>query len=215
MRVPKAGGTLFNLSNPKTWSSALSEEAKEKALAGIADSSLLMLADILPTGMFAAVQAINHPKVRPVITGKPWPLCFSDGPAGVAGNEISLTEEDKILTLAIIGLGPVGICASVSMLDVLATQNVPFQIVAIDPLEARREKMKAVYSAIDREGRGSGEFVVQSMEEAKATVEKWTAGIGCTAILEVNSGLPTLMSNCSKNPTDEGCRQYQCISTGL
>lgn len=142
-----------------------------------------MLADILPTGIFAALQALNHPKVAPVITGKPWPLCFDQSDA--SGSAVSFTASDKVLTVAIIGLGPVGVCATISMLDALATRQLPFRIVAIDPLEARREKMKAVYAAIDEGGKGMGEFAVLSIEEAKEKVKEWTEGIGCTAVLEV------------------------------
>ncbi|KXN88160.1 S-(hydroxymethyl)glutathione dehydrogenase [Leucoagaricus sp. SymC.cos] len=180
VRVPKGGGTLFNLSNPSTWSSALPNDVKQKALANISDSSLLLLADILPTGVFAALQAINHPKVAPVITGKPWPLCFSQG--DTPGNEVNFTEADRTLTVAVIGLGPVGVCATVSMLDVLATRNTPFRLVAIDPIQSRREKMKVVYDTIDSAGKGTGEFVVLPIDEAKV---KWTDGIGATAVLEV------------------------------
>ena len=92
---------------------------------------------------------------------------------------------DKIITLAIIGLGPVGICTSVSLLDLLAEKKLPFRIVAIDPIPSRREKMEAVYARIDSEGKGSGEFVVRSIEDAKTTVDSWTSGVGCTAVLEV------------------------------
>ena len=185
VRVPKAGGTLFDLDDPSTWSSTLPKDVKEKALVGLADSSLLMLADILPTGVFATLQALNHPKVAPVLTGKPWPLCFNQ--YNTNGNEVTFTTEDKVLTVAIIGLGPVGVCSAISMLDALATRQLPFRIVAIDPLEARRKKMKAVYAAIDEGGKGTGEFVVLSIEEAKEKVKEWTAGIGCTAVLEVRS----------------------------
>ena len=185
MRVPKAGGTLFDLDDSSTWSSSLPKDVKEKALVGLADSSLLLLADILPTGIFAALQALNHPKVAPVLTGKPWPLCFNQ--SDTSGNEVTFTDEDKVLTVAIIGLGPVGLCAAISLLDALATRTrqLPFRIVAVDPLEARREKMKAIYSAIDEGGKGTGEFVVLPIEEAKEKVKEWTAGIGCTAVLEV------------------------------
>ena len=184
MRVPKAGGTLFDLDDSSTWSSSLPKDVKEKALVGLADSSLLLLADILPTGVFATLQALNHPKVAPVLTGKPWPLCFNQ--SDNSGNEVIVTAEDKVLTDAIIGLGPVGVCAAISMLDALATTpQVSFRIVAVDPLEARREKMKAIYAAIDEGGKGLGEFVVLSIEEAKEKVKEWTAGIGCTAVLEV------------------------------
>ncbi|KAF8195486.1 chaperonin 10-like protein [Pholiota molesta] len=184
VRVPKGGGTLFNLSDPSTWSSNLSKAEKEKALTGLADSSLLMLADILPTGVYAAIQALNHPKVAPVITGKPWPLCFNDVDVGM-GNAVEFTPEDKVLTIAIIGLGPVGICAAVSILDALSTRKLAFKIVAIDLLESRREKMKAVYAAIGESGKAGGDFVVCGPDEAKVQVEQWTGGVGCTTILEV------------------------------
>ena len=175
---------MFSLSDPTTWSSSLPQELKKKALTSLADSSLLVLADILPTGVFAAQQAINHPKVAPIVTGKPWPLCLSQ--VNIApGNEVDFTSEDRILTIAVIGLGPVGVCATVSMLDVVATRQLPFRIVAIDPIEARREKMKAIYTAIDVGGKGTGEFAVCSIDEARDKVKEWTAGIGCTAVLEV------------------------------
>ena len=167
----------------------MSKDEKEKALIELTDSSLLMLADILPTGVFAALQAINHPKVAPVITGRPWPLCFSpllEEP----GNEVGLNAEDKVLTVAIIGLGPVGVCAAISMLDALAIRQLPFRIVAIDPVEARREKMKAVYTTIVQAGEGAGEFVVLSIEEAREKVEDWTGGVGCTIVLEVCFPVP-------------------------
>lgn len=209
VRVPKGGGTLFNLSNPKTWSSALSPELKDQALSKIADSSLLMLADILPTGVFAALQALNHPKVMPVLTGRPWPLCFS--PA-LTGSQVGLTTEDMILTVAIIGLGPVGVCASVSLLDALATRRVPFRVVAIDPVEGRRDKMKAVYDAIDQEGRGSGTFVVQSIEEAKETVKEWTGGVGCNAILEVTVKWIEILGS---NGLRSGRWEHECSDFGL
>jgi hypothetical protein len=143
-----------------------------------------MLADILPTGLFACLQAINHPKVAPLLTGKPWPLCFSQNITTT--NEVNPTESDRILTVAIVGLGPVGVCATVAMLDILATRNIPYRMVAIDPNEARREKIKAVYGAIGSDGKGAGEFAVLSTDEAKIKVNEWTNGIGATAVLEVN-----------------------------
>ncbi|KAF7346040.1 alcohol dehydrogenase [Mycena sanguinolenta] len=181
VRVPKAGGTLFNLSDPKSWHSTLPPEMKHKALEGIADSSLLMLADILPTGVFAALQALNHPKVLPAISGKPWPFSFFPGD----DKSVTVPAEDRVLTFAIIGLGPVGLCACVSLLDMLSTQQLPFRIVAIDPVESRREKAMAVYAKIDQAGKGSGKFVAESIDDAKKTVATWTGGVGCTAVLEI------------------------------
>lgn len=180
IRVPKAGGTLFNLSEPDTWSSAMSPSQREAALKTLSDSSLLMLADILPTGVFAATQTINHPKVQPILSGKPWPLCFSDAAA-----TDGILEEDKIFTAAVIGLGPVGVCATISLLDAVASRGVPFRIVAIDTNESRRTKMQAVYDAMDQNGKGTGDFTVLSIPDAKAKVAEWTNGAGCTAVLEV------------------------------
>jgi len=181
VRVPKAGGTLFNLSDPSTWASSMPAAQRAQALAGLADSSLLLLADILPTGVFAALQAINHPKVQPVLTGQPWPLCLSGGAAPGGG----VLAEDRVFTAAVVGLGPVGVCAVVSLLDCVATRQIPFRIVAIDLNESRRTKMQAVYDRIGASGKAGGEFVVASVDEAKAQVKAWTKGVGCTAVLEV------------------------------
>lgn len=183
VRVPKAGSTLFSLSKP-TWNSTLSGPERAKALAGLNDSSLLLLADILPTGVFAAIQATSHPKVLPMINGLPWPYALNPDQASDLEKQV-LTPEDRLLVFAIVGLGPVGICAAVSLLDVLARRQLPYKIVAIDPLEARREKMKAVYDKIGSDGKGQGEFAVASIDEAKALVQTLTGGIGCTAVLEV------------------------------
>ena len=160
----------------------MAPEERQTALSKLSDSSLLMLADILPTGVFAAVQAINHPKVQPVLTGKPWPLCFSSGPET---NSLSILDEDKVFTAAIVGLGPVGVCAAISLLDTLSTRKVPFHIIAVDPNGSRRTKMKAVYEAIDVSGKAGGSFEVLAIDEAKARANEVTKGVGCTAVLEV------------------------------
>ena len=154
--VPKTGGILFDLDD----SSSLPKDVREKALIGLADSSLLLLTDILPTGVYAT---LNLPKAAPVLTGKPWPLCFNQSDTN--GNEIVFTAEYKVLTVAIIGLDPVGVCAAIGMLDALTTTpQVPFRIVAVDPLETRKEKMKAIYAAVDEGGKGTSEFLVLSIE---------------------------------------------------
>jgi hypothetical protein len=69
----------------------------------------------------------------------------------------------------------------------LATRKLPFKIIAIDPVEARREKMNYIYAKIDVSGRGSGQFLTKSIEEAGETVKEWTNGVGCTSVLEVTS----------------------------
>ena len=108
IRIPKAGGTLFNISGSVSISQRL------KGLPSVSDSSLLLLADILPTGVFAALQTLQHPKISPVITGKAYPF---NGLLPEAADDISeafttggsLREEDRNLRIAVVGLGPVGI----------------------------------------------------------------------------------------------------------
>ncbi|KAF7975330.1 hypothetical protein HWV62_9765 [Athelia sp. TMB] len=187
IRVPKAGGTLYSLSNSTAdfWATLKAQGARPS----LADSSLLLMCDILPTGVFAAFQALNHPKVLPMVTGLPYPAS-SLGTETAATSK--LTGEDQVLTIAVIGLGPVGLsgakdvqCACVSLLDMLATRKLAFKIVAIDLVEDRRKKMETVYAAIDVSGKGSGEFITASPDEAKDIVKKWTNGVGCNTVLEV------------------------------
>ena len=104
IRVPKAGGTLYSLSNSMAdfWATLKAQGARPS----LADSSLLLMCDILPTGVFAAFQALNHPKVLPMVTGLPYPAS-SLGTEAVATSK--LTGEDQALTIAVIGLGPVGL----------------------------------------------------------------------------------------------------------
>ena len=182
IRVPKAGGTLYSLSSTGDFWSTSKVEAK----GNIADSSLLLMCDILPTGVFAAFQALNHPKVLPMVTGLPYPLSSKLGDGLSAHLTQKLSAADSLLTIGVIGLGPVGICACVSLLEMLSSQKLAFQIVAVDLVEARREKMKTVYDTIEQSGRGSGEFVTASVDESKEIVKKWTNGVGCNVVLEVS-----------------------------
>jgi hypothetical protein len=107
VRVPKAGGTLYSLSGDGDfWST--SSQAKAGGRPEIADSSLLLMCDILPTGVFAAFQALNHPKVLPIVTGLPYPeSSFRKGE--VDNGHKKLKSEDIILNIAVVGLGPVGL----------------------------------------------------------------------------------------------------------
>ncbi|KAF9009296.1 alcohol dehydrogenase [Hymenopellis radicata] len=169
VRVPRAGGTLFNLSDP-------SLQDKYANLSSISDSSLLFLGDILPTGLFAALQALHHPKVLPAVLGTPWPNHF------VGASPSTLLPDDRVLTIAIVGLGPVGICALVALLDQLAKKQLRYRIIGVDLLESRREKMMSIYKMVsEAEGYGTmGTFVAQNVDEAKLTVHEWTSGWGVT-----------------------------------
>jgi hypothetical protein len=96
VRVPKAGGTLFKVDDIHSIDTSIH----------LKDSSLLLLADILPTGIFAALQALQHPKLAAILSGIAYP--FSGYIPGVMGGESSLLSEDRSLTIAVVGLGPVG-----------------------------------------------------------------------------------------------------------
>ena len=98
VRVPYAGGTLFRLDDGSR-------------LTTLADSSLLLLADILPTGYFAALQLLQHPKLLPLLSGGSYPRStLAPGPAG----ESTTTTSSGVLSIALIGLGPVGIVCATS-----------------------------------------------------------------------------------------------------
>ena len=106
VRIPKAGGTLFNL----TSISPPPSNGPEVNLSKVSDSSILLLADILPTGAFAAIQALQHPKIATILTGKAYPFGVG-APRSVANNAtlVKLQSEDLTLTVAVVGLGPVGV----------------------------------------------------------------------------------------------------------
>ncbi|TFK46751.1 hypothetical protein OE88DRAFT_1666945 [Heliocybe sulcata] len=175
VRVPKAGGTLFKI---------------EGRMSQISDSSLILLGDILPTGVFAVLQALQHPKLLPAVTSQPYPFSSQPFAAIIQENGIDvprslIREEDKVLTIAVVGLGPVGICTIVSLLDILSKSKTAFKVVAIDPIEDRRNKVQEVYKSIQENGRGNGTFEVASINEGKNIVSGWTNGTGCNAVLEI------------------------------
>jgi threonine dehydrogenase-like Zn-dependent dehydrogenase len=185
IRVPKAGGTLYPLTG--------------SGMGDIKETALLLLGDILPTGAFAAVQALRHPKVAGVINGQP----YAAGIAQAAASGAPIQEEDQVVTFAILGLGPVGLvsdaqrglghllislqCAALSLLHLLVRQHghAKFTIVAVDLLPARREKMSAIYNALPPNARGSGSFHVSALEDARELMGALTSGRGANAVLEV------------------------------
>ena len=104
VRVPYAGGTLFRLDDVRP------DPVTGSRLATLADSSLLLLADILPTGYFAALQLLQHPKLQPLLSGNSYPRSTpAPGPAG----EPTAASGD-VFSIALIGLGPVGIVRTTS-----------------------------------------------------------------------------------------------------
>ncbi|KAJ8582369.1 hypothetical protein M405DRAFT_776598 [Rhizopogon salebrosus TDB-379] len=170
VRVCRAGGTLYSLQDIPDGSS-------------LADSSLLLLCDILPTGVFAAFQALSHAKTLPFTTRRPYPLSSSLSQVGDVTFLPSL-KGDELLTVAVIGLGPVGVCACIALLDMLVTRKLKFNVIAIDPNEVRRAKMASIYTIIN-DNQLFGEFRVADISDGKEIVATLTEGIGCNAVLEV------------------------------
>jgi threonine dehydrogenase-like Zn-dependent dehydrogenase len=135
IRVPTAGGTLNVVDKTST----------------LPDSALLVLADILPTGYFAALQLLNHPNLQPSLSGKPLPLF-----AKPVEPKISLYSEtppvpaDDGLNIAVIGLGPVGVCALIALLDLVYPSGqsveggIAPRIYAIDPQSSRQDYAKNI-----------------------------------------------------------------------
>ncbi|EIN04314.1 hypothetical protein PUNSTDRAFT_116533 [Punctularia strigosozonata HHB-11173 SS5] len=181
VRVPKAGGTLFRIPGGRT---------------GVHDASYLLLGDILPTGLFAVMQLLQNQKIAPMLQGKSWPLnAWPFHPSNTKEaygaellSSLPLLEKDRSLTIAVVGLGPVGICAFVSLLDAISetSRPCPVRLVAVDPLHSRREKVQKIHDAMDVKYRlGQNDLVIASIEDAPGVVEKWTDGVGCNGILEV------------------------------
>ncbi|GJJ14830.1 hypothetical protein Clacol_009098 [Clathrus columnatus] len=182
VRVPLAGGTLFKIppDNVKT-------EEDITQWKHISNASLVLMADILPTGLFAATQLLQHPNILPALKSKPFPVSLYEGnqKAAVGANIIPLTDVDKQLTLAVIGLGPVGLCAIVSLLEQLeSNKSQSTRIVAIDLLESRRTKAAEIVKKIGGVP-GNGLFKTATIDEGKKIVAEWTGGLGVNAAIEI------------------------------
>ena len=110
VRVPLAGGTLLSLS-------AVSPSVDDplslpQELSYLPDPTLLLLADILPTGLFVVLQACTHPKLAPIFTGIPWLRNTGHLTQDDFLSDITLpylSAADKFLDVGIVGLGPVGL----------------------------------------------------------------------------------------------------------
>ncbi|KAG8921421.1 hypothetical protein FRC02_000241 [Tulasnella sp. 418] len=118
IRVPKAGGTLIKLDDISSSSPGADNF--------VPNECLLLLADILPTGFHALSSALRHPNL------KHWmdPTASSQTP--------------RMLNLAIVGLGPVGLCTLISAVDFMrqAPPQLKVEISGIDPNDERRDKAR-------------------------------------------------------------------------
>ncbi|QRW05298.1 alcohol dehydrogenase zinc-binding domain protein [Ceratobasidium sp. AG-Ba] len=179
VRVPHAGGTLFKFppddapaSEAATWDR-------------VGDSSLILLGDILPTGYFAALQAIQHPNLAPLFARQPYPVPSTALKASAADSPIvKLRVEDYFLTVAVVGLGPVGLCTLVSLIELLGLAGVSnFAIIAIDPNANRRETAETVLRALG--STPGGTIRVVSLDDASNVSNELSNGHGCDAVLEI------------------------------
>ncbi|KAH8834991.1 alcohol dehydrogenase [Flagelloscypha sp. PMI_526] len=179
VRVPLAGGTLFSLSDPTSWPTG-------KIDSKVPNSALILLADNLPAGLFAALQAFQHPKIQSIVSGLSWPDHFASPESSVESRMATVTRiEDRALTFGIVGLGPVGICAMISLLEILHRRRsvtIPaFKVVGFDPEVGRRQRARKVYNMIYPSG-SEASFIVSPTEEANAIFGQ------CNAVLEVAGG---------------------------
>jgi len=146
----------------------------------------MLCGDVLPTGYFEALQALGHPNLAPLMTGEAYPLVYGSLIPNVPGlrTAAAVQSEDRELSVAVVGLGPVGICALVSLLDLLEQAKFPsYTVFAIDPVPARREKMTKFLTKLTP---AEAERVsILDIEESKAKVKGATNGRGVDAVLEV------------------------------
>ncbi|EOD45666.1 putative s- glutathione dehydrogenase protein [Neofusicoccum parvum UCRNP2] len=90
----------------------------EYAPDGIKDQNLILMADIFPTGYFAALNAVSRlPKNLPTAT-----------------------------TAVVIGCGPVGLCALVALSSLLA--GTQFQLFAVDSIPSRLARAQDLVGAV-------------------------------------------------------------------
>ncbi|KAG8944342.1 hypothetical protein FRC04_002001 [Tulasnella sp. 424] len=110
------------------------------------------MADILPTGYFAVRSALRHPNLE-------------------------AAKKTGTLSIAVVGLGPVGLCALVSLLDSISegswdTSSTQCTILAIDPSESRRERASRIGNSVTSDRSVKVEYL------SPRVASEWTAGEG-------------------------------------
>ncbi|KAJ1311138.1 hypothetical protein OPQ81_009639 [Rhizoctonia solani] len=180
IRVPHAGGTLFRIPQDEI---VLGNEPVARI--STSDASLILLGDILPTGYFAALQAIQHPNLAYAFAHKTFPVIPSFVNKFVTGGETTKVQEsDAKLVFAVVGLGPVGLCALISLVELLGLSGASnFAIIAVDPNEARRAKAENILNALGPTP--GGVIRVVSLEDAPGVSNELSGGLGCDAVLEI------------------------------
>jgi hypothetical protein len=106
IRIPKAGGTLVPISS-------------SNAEKDIPPRSAILLADILPTGYFAAIQAFHHPNLSAILHRR---KTLEKGDTGYVDSLYSKEidglckqDEPRTVVFAVVGLGPVGLVSLCSI----------------------------------------------------------------------------------------------------
>lgn len=85
----------------------------------------------------------------------------------------------------------------------LYASDVDFRIVAIDPTDARRQKIEAIYAKVSKAygKERNGRLEVSDIALSKDIVAKWTEGIGCNLVLEVSVWSPRGLGSTSARLT--------------
>ncbi|TPX68458.1 hypothetical protein CcCBS67573_g07170 [Chytriomyces confervae] len=148
--------------------------------------SALLCADILPTGFYAVLQALTHNNLYGVLRAVS--LENSIWSPQRALNEAPPVPalEVPVLCIAVVGLGPVGTCALVSLLDILLNPTAAplrlsnnslvetrrIRILMIDGVKERRDAAVGIVDCIRKtEGPAffkNAEFLAMDIDEARA-----------------------------------------------
>ncbi|KAJ3079741.1 hypothetical protein HDU99_010185 [Rhizoclosmatium hyalinum] len=151
----------------------------------VSRESLLLCADILPTGFFAALQAVTHPNLAGVLRGIPQTDLVWSAVSPLPSTIPLPALTAPTLTFAIVGLGPVGQCALVSLLDILmrptqAPLRLPddsllsrsIRLLLVDGVPQRRLTAVNMINTIQKTSGGFKNLVVESLDLDQA--QKWT-----------------------------------------
>ncbi|KAL1296939.1 hypothetical protein AAFC00_004545 [Neodothiora populina] len=121
---------------------------------GISPHALVLMADIFPTGYYAANNAYKH---------------FT-------------SDQYSKSTVVLLGLGPVGLCALLNILD-----HKPAHIIAVDSVPSRLDLAKSL-----GEGKVEAFNFMTNGDELKSRIKELTDGRGADAVIEVVGLSPAL-----------------------
>ncbi|KAJ3208769.1 hypothetical protein HDU82_001954 [Entophlyctis luteolus] len=193
--VPNASGTLVPIPP------ALS--------AGVSAPSVLLCCDILPTGYFAALQALTHANLHGVLRG----ASLTDSLWSPSSSPANRSVLRSGLVFAVVGLGPVGLCALVSLIDILSRPTssplcldaqiaasfhaAPITIIAVDGVQARRDLASGIVSRImqnsaNKEFADCLTFSTLDIDSAEAWSRAKSADARADAVLEAVGALESL-----------------------